>query len=71
MEDFTNLFVKLNSTVFRMEGEQQEFKREVLHRLSIIEDEVKSLPQVRRANIAATVSIVAGIFGIVGRFIWE
>ena len=67
MEVSEEVIINLTSGLNRMEGAQSELKREVLRRLDVLEDEVRSAPQARRASAAAAVSIAAGILSCMSR----
>jgi|WetSurMetagenome_2_1015567.scaffolds.fasta_scaffold463161_2 hypothetical protein len=69
METDEEFLISLSAGVNRMEGQQQEFKREVLRRLDVLEDLVRTAPQVRRASAAAVVSIAAGVVSCAARFL--
>jgi hypothetical protein len=67
MEVSEEMIINLSSGLTRMEGSQREFTREVLRRLDVLEEEVRSAPQARRASAAAAVSIAAGVLSCMSR----
>lgn len=69
MEVSEDVIINLTSGLNRMEGGQTELKREVLRRLDVLESEVRSAPQARRASAAAAVSIAAGIMSCVSQLV--
>ena len=69
MEVSEEMIINLSSGLTRLEGSQSEFKREVLRRLDVLEEEVRSAPQARRASAAAAVSIAAGVLSCMSRLL--
>lgn len=67
MEVSEEMIINLSSGLTRLEGSQSEFTRDVLRRLDVLEEEVRSAPQARRASAAAAVSIAAGVLSCMSR----